>query len=70
MADRSSQPAHQHSPGARTAQAIQAAAQAVDAHQAAPDTATLRDMQTTVQAALNLGAHPHDIRDARTEATK
>jgi hypothetical protein len=47
------------------AQAVQAAARAADAHQTAPDTVTLHTMQTTVQDALNLGAHPADIRAAR-----
>ncbi len=51
-------------------QAVHAAAQAADAHQAAPDTATLHDMQATVQAALNLGASPADIRAARTTAVQ
>lgn len=52
------------------ADAVRTAAAACDAHQADPDTVTLRTMQTTVQAALNLGAHPHDIRDARTTAVQ
>ena len=45
--------------------AVRAAAQAADAHQQAPDTTTLRDMQAKVQAALDLGASPADIRAAR-----
>lgn len=45
--------------------AVRAAAQAADAHQQAPDTTTLHDMQAKVQAALDLGASPTDIRAAR-----
>ncbi len=63
MQERTDQP--QAQPTLR-AQAVQAAAQAADAHATAPDTTTLHAMQITVQAALNLGAHPDDIRDART----
>lgn len=48
------------------AQAVQAAARAADAHATQPDTTTLHNLQITVQAALNLGAHPDDIRNART----
>lgn len=48
------------------AQAVTAAAQAVNAHAAAPDGVTLHNMQITVQTALNLGAAPDDIRNART----
>ncbi|MFJ9799851.1 hypothetical protein [Streptomyces sp. NPDC101145] len=40
---------------------IQAAADAVRAHQQSPDTHTLRDMQTKVQDALNQGATLQDI---------
>lgn len=47
-----------------TATAIQAAADAVRAHMTAPDTVTLRDMQTAVQAAQNQGATLHDIANA------
>jgi hypothetical protein len=50
------------------AQAVQAAAQAVQAHATTPDTTTLHTMQDAVQAALNHGASPPDIRDARTAA--
>lgn len=53
MTDRNGQPAPQPTP---RAQAVQAAAQAADAHQTAPDTVTLQTLQTTVQDALNLGA--------------
>lgn len=52
------------------AQAVTAAAQAVDAHANQPDTQTLHHMQITVQAALNLGAAPADIRNARTTAVQ
>ncbi|MDX2697588.1 hypothetical protein [Streptomyces ipomoeae] len=48
------------------ATAVQAAADACDTHQAAPDTQTLRAMTSAVQAAQNLGATLTDIRDART----
>ena len=45
--------------------AIQAAADAVRAHQGPDaDTATLHDMQQKVQAAQDLGASLTDIRDA------
>lgn len=44
--------------------AVQAAAQAVRAHQQAPDTATLRDLQAKVQAAQNQGATLQDIANA------
>ena len=56
----------QHSPRVQRAQAVQAAADACDQHQAHSDTVTLHTMQATVQAALNLGASPNDIRAART----
>ncbi|WP_306317256.1 MULTISPECIES: hypothetical protein [unclassified Streptomyces] len=47
------------------AAAIQAAADAVRAHQKPDaDSATLRDMRQKVQAAQNLGASLTDIRDA------
>jgi hypothetical protein len=49
------------------AQAVQAAAQAADAHTAQPDSVTLHNLQLTVQAALNLGAAPDDIRQARAQ---
>lgn len=63
--ERTDQPAGQHSP---RAQAVHTAAQAVNAHQQTPDTATFRDMQTAVQQAQNLGATLTDIRDARATA--
>jgi hypothetical protein len=44
--------------------AVQAAADAVHAHQQAPDSYTLHDMQQKVQQAENLGASLHDIADA------
>jgi hypothetical protein len=44
--------------------AIQAAADAVRAHQDNPDTTTFHDMQQKVQAAQNQGASLHDIRQA------
>ena len=44
--------------------AIQAAADAVRAHQTAPDTTTLRDMQDKVQQAQNQGASLQDIAKA------
>lgn len=50
------------------AQAVRTAAQAVNAHATAPDTATLHTMQTAVQTAQNLGATLTDIRDARATA--
>jgi hypothetical protein len=55
-------PAQQPTPRAL---AIQTAAQAADAHQAAPDTNTLHRMQSAVRTAQNLGASPADIRAAR-----
>jgi hypothetical protein len=63
--DRSHQQTQQPSP---RVQAVQAAAAAADAHAAAPDSVTLRTLQQTVQAAVNLGAHVADIRAARTTA--
>lgn len=65
MADRSDPQPAKHDP--RT-QAVQAAAAAVNAHATAPDTVTLHAMQTSVQAAQNLGATLHDIRNARATA--
>ena len=65
MTDRNGQQATQPTP---RAQAVQAAAAAADAHAAAPDSVTLRTLQQTVQAAVNLGAHVADIRAARTTA--
>ncbi len=62
MTDRNGQQPPQPSPRAR---AIQAAADACNAHQQAPDTHTLHHMQATVQTARNLGASLHDIRAAR-----
>jgi hypothetical protein len=47
------------------AQAVQAAAQAADVYQAAPDTHTLHTMQSAVQTARSLGASYTDIRAAR-----
>lgn len=44
-----------------TTDAVQAAANAVRAHQQAPDTHTLHDMQQKVQDAQNLGASLQDI---------
>ena len=46
--------------------AIKAAADAVRAHQQAPDTVTLHDMQQKVQAAQNQGATLQDIAAANT----
>ena len=51
-------------------QAVRIAAQAANAHAVQPDTVTLRTMQRTVQTALNLGAHPDDIRQARAAVTR
>ncbi|MCM1943161.1 hypothetical protein NC239_33660 [Streptomyces sp. G3] len=65
MTDRNGQPPQQPSP--RTL-AVQAAAQAADAHQTAPDTYTLHTLQSAVQTAQNLGASLADIRAARTAA--
>ena len=65
MGHATDQPAVQPSP---RAQAVRTAAAAVNAHATAPDTATLHTMQTAVQAAQNLGATLHDIRDARATA--
>jgi hypothetical protein len=63
--DRIDPQAPKHDP--RT-QAVQAAAQACDQHATNGDTVTLHTMQRTVQAALNLGATPTDIRAARNTA--
>lgn len=65
MADRSDPQPVQPSP---RAQAVRTAAAAATAHATAPDTATLHTMQTAVQAAQNLGATLHDIRNARATA--
>lgn len=62
MPQSTSTPQPQTSP---RAQAVRTAATAVNAHATAPDTATLHTMQSAVQAAQNLGATLHDIRDAR-----
>lgn len=43
---------------------IQAAADAVRAHQDSPDSSTFHDMQQKVQAAQNQGASLQDIRKA------
>ena len=61
---------HQPQQPTPLAQAVQAAAQAADAHQSTPDTATLHAMQTAVQTALNLGATPADIRATRATAVQ
>jgi hypothetical protein len=45
--------------------AVRQAAQAADAHQAAPDTYTLHCLQSAVRTAQNLGASLKDIRAAR-----
>ncbi|MGW0948531.1 hypothetical protein ACWD4O_39075 [Streptomyces sp. NPDC002623] len=47
-----------------TDDAIKAAATAVRAHQTAPDTVTLRDMQDKVQQAQNQGVSLQDIANA------
>lgn len=47
------------------ARAIQAAADACNAHQQAPDTHTFHRLRATVQTAHNLGATWADIRAAR-----
>ena len=51
-------------PSPRT-DAVQAAADACNAHQQHPDTYTLHRMQSAVQTAQLLGASLTDIRDAR-----
>ncbi|NUS79177.1 MAG: hypothetical protein HOV70_23665 [Streptomyces sp.] len=65
MPKSTSTPQPQPSPRDR---AVQRAAQAADTHQTRPDTATLYDLRSTVQAALDLGATFADIRAARTTA--
>lgn len=62
MTDRNGQQPPQPSPRAR---AIQAAADACNTHQNAPDTHTLHRLRATVQTAHNLGATWADIRTAR-----
>ena len=56
------QTAQQHTP---CIDAVQQAADAVDAHAATPDTYTLHRMQSAVQTAQLLGASLTDIRAAR-----
>ncbi|MCM8555373.1 hypothetical protein [Streptomyces sp. STCH 565 A] len=48
--------------------AVQRAAQAADAHATNPDSTTLHNLRTTVQAALNTGATWTAIRAARAAA--
>ena len=76
MTDRNGQHPQQPTPRVQRAQAVQAvqavqaAADACDQHATNGDTVTLHTMQRTVQAALNLGVSPDDIRQARTAATR